>query len=105
MTLATVTTDRSRFMGPPSRTFPDPRGSLSQHPPPRNQAPLVRPSGTRSVRRACPLTLAQFDAPDLAGEGLRQVGHELDEARVGVGGVAVAYEGLDLLFQGVRGLI
>ena len=45
-------------------------------------------SSRHAVRRSGPglgaieLQLAELDAPDLAGEGLRQVGHELDQARV-----------------------
>ena len=44
-----------------------------------------------------PLGLAQLDPADLAGQRLRQVVHELDLARVGVGGQVAAHELLDLV--------
>jgi len=50
------------------------------------------------------LELAELDAADLARERLRQVGDELDAARVCVGGEAVADERLDLVGEGVRRL-
>src|SRR3954469_1551398 len=54
------------------------------------------------LRRELPL--AQLDSPDLAGERLREVVHELDLARVGVGGQPVAHVRLDLPHQLVRRL-
>ena len=67
-----------------------------------------RPNGSPGSRAASPqrtcratllLALAQLDPPDLAGQRLGQVGHELDHARVGVGREVVADERLDLLGQ------
>src|SRR4051812_39383416 len=51
------------------------------------------------------LRLAQLDAPDLPGERLRQVVHELDLARVRVRRVAVAHEALDLVGKVVRAVV
>src|SRR5439155_1249345 len=67
-----------------------------------------RRSATRSTRYGSDLCgrvralllalgLAQLDPADLAGQRLRQVRHELDLARIGVRGVALAHEELDLL--------
>src|SRR5215218_6027877 len=51
------------------------------------------------------LTLAQLDAADLAGQGLREVVHELDLPRVGVGGQAGTHMVLDVAYQLVRSLV
>ena len=64
------------------------------------------PGATYTVTRsALELPLAQLDPPDLAGERLRQVVHELDLARIRVGGVALAHVALDLVGQLVARLV
>src|SRR3954452_21959570 len=67
------------------------------------EASVTRPPA-RSLRARgglllLPLGVAQLDPPDLAGERLRQVVHELDLARVRVRRVAVADEPRDLVGQ------
>src|SRR6187551_2726765 len=74
--------------------------------PPKPIVPRVSTETRRPLRPSCrcsmalsprlgllalPLLLAQLHPPDLAGQRLRQVGHELDLARVGVGRVALAH--------------
>ena len=57
---------------------------------------------TSTVTVAPRLQLAQLEALDLAGGGLRQVGDELDLARVLVGRQLVLHEGLQLGVGGLR---
>src|SRR4051794_19235617 len=62
----------------------------------------TRPSLRRGLRLlSLALRLAQLHAADLSGQGLGQVVHDLDLARVGVGGMALAHMGLDLVREGV----
>ena len=59
------------------------------------------------VTPGCPveLELAQLDPADLAGQRLRQVGDELDQPRVRVGGEPLAHEALDLVGELVGRLV
>ena len=64
------------------------------------------PGATYTVSAsALELLLSQLHPPDLAGQRLRQVVHELDLARVGVRGVALAHVALDLVGQLVARLV
>src|ERR671933_1169882 len=65
----------------------------------------VAMSGGRLPLHGRHLALPQLDAPDLAGERLRQVVDELDPARVGVRRQPVADEVLDVLGHVVAGLV
>src|SRR5947209_13167460 len=51
------------------------------------------------------LLLSQLDPPDLAGQRLRQIGDELDLARIRVCREVVANERLDLLGQRIGRLV
>src|SRR5437763_11558908 len=62
-------------------------------------------SAGSSVADRDALAFAELDPPDLAGERLRKIGHELDAARVRVGGEPLAHEPLDLLAQFVGRLV
>ena len=66
---------------------------------PARADPLSSPLRGRVRLLALALLLAQLHPADLAGERLRQVVHELDLARVGVGRVALAHVVLDLVGQ------
>src|SRR4051812_27336252 len=84
----------------PSRRFSSREAAIPPKPPPRMSVRAV----TRSAPRlgAVELELTQLDAPNLAGERLRQIGHELDQPRIGVGREALANEALDLVRELVR---
>src|SRR3954451_25329790 len=91
------------------RTRSPARAADSAIPDPMKPAPTTPISRTSAMRRRLllrrlHLALAQLDAADLPGEGLREVVDELDLARVGVGGQAVADVALDVLDE-VVGLL
>src|SRR5919199_1303854 len=104
-------------MRPPRAPAPSPGGFAPRTPPPPHPSPAatcwrgaspawaVAMSGGRLPLHGRHLALPQLDAPDLAGERLRQVVDELDPARVGVRRQPVADEALDVLGHLVAGLV
>src|SRR3954462_3653773 len=61
-------------------------------------------SAARWLRAALALRFAELDSADLASQRLRELVHELDPPRVGVGREMTADEPLDLIPELVRGL-
>src|SRR3954452_7428324 len=61
-------------------------------------------SAARWLRAALALRFAELDSADLASQRLRELVHELDLPRVGVGREMAADEPLDLITELVRGL-
>ena len=70
----------------------------------RSISDVPRSPGSGAVGSCCPieLELTELDAADLPRQRLRQIGDELDQARIGVGREPLADEGLDLGGELVR---
>ena len=92
-----------RLSGVQVTGLPGPRPSAWPRRAPRCRWPTGSPrlAGSRRRGRLLPLALvlAQLHPADLPGQRLRQVVDELDLARIGVRGVALAHVALDLVGQ------